>query len=93
MTPTDFFEATGGLLVTGPTHTNVCDLRVVVTNRVRDAVAGGVDSADRVDIGTRPIAPVGFTFPPVQNPHKSKAAIRHFQRGEVHGSGTRPGCP
>jgi glycerate 2-kinase len=32
-----FFEATGGLLVTGPTQTNVCDLRVVVTNRGRDA--------------------------------------------------------
>ena len=24
-----FFEACGGLLMTGPTHTNVCDLRVV----------------------------------------------------------------
>lgn len=27
-----FFRQTGGLLKTGPTHTNVCDLRVVVTN-------------------------------------------------------------
>jgi hydroxypyruvate reductase len=25
-----FFEKTGGLFITGPTHTNVCDLRVVV---------------------------------------------------------------
>jgi glycerate 2-kinase len=30
-----FFESTGGLLKTGPTHTNVCDLRVVVVDRVR----------------------------------------------------------
>jgi hydroxypyruvate reductase len=28
-----FFERTGGLLVTGPTHTNVCDLRVLVVAR------------------------------------------------------------
>jgi glycerate-2-kinase len=28
-----FFEQTGGLLKTGPTHTNVCDLRVVVVAR------------------------------------------------------------
>ncbi|HEV7282359.1 MAG TPA: DUF4147 domain-containing protein [Pirellulaceae bacterium] len=27
-----FFEQIGGLLVTGPTHTNVCDLRVLVVN-------------------------------------------------------------
>ncbi len=27
-----FFEATGGLFKTGPTHTNVCDLRVVLTD-------------------------------------------------------------
>jgi hydroxypyruvate reductase len=26
-----FFEPLGGLIKTGPTHTNVCDLRVVVT--------------------------------------------------------------
>lgn len=32
-----FFEPLGGLLVTGPTHTNVCDLRVVTV----DKVAGG----------------------------------------------------
>ena len=29
-----FFEAVGGLLLTGPTNTNVCDLRVVVVDRV-----------------------------------------------------------
>jgi glycerate 2-kinase len=28
-----FFEQTGGLIKTGPTHTNVCDLRVVTVNR------------------------------------------------------------
>jgi hydroxypyruvate reductase len=28
-----FFEPLGGLIVTGPTHTNVCDLRVVVVDR------------------------------------------------------------
>ena len=28
-----FFEATGGLIRTGPTHTNVCDVRVVVVDR------------------------------------------------------------
>lgn len=28
-----FFDAAGGLLVTGPTHTNVCDLRVVTVSR------------------------------------------------------------
>jgi glycerate 2-kinase len=28
-----FFEATGGLLKTGPTHTNVCDLRVLTVGR------------------------------------------------------------
>lgn len=28
-----FFAATGGLIKTGPTHTNVCDLRVVVVDR------------------------------------------------------------
>jgi hydroxypyruvate reductase len=28
-----FFEQSGGLIVTGPTHTNVCDLRVVVVAR------------------------------------------------------------
>ncbi len=28
-----FFEQAGGLFVTGPTHTNVCDLRVVVVDR------------------------------------------------------------
>jgi hydroxypyruvate reductase len=28
-----FFKKCGGLLITGPTHTNVCDLRVVVVDR------------------------------------------------------------
>jgi glycerate-2-kinase len=28
-----FFQPTGGLIVTGPTHTNVCDLRVVLVDR------------------------------------------------------------
>ena len=28
-----FFEPLGGLIKTGPTHTNVCDLRVVVVSR------------------------------------------------------------
>ncbi|MBW3597163.1 MAG: DUF4147 domain-containing protein [Planctomycetes bacterium] len=28
-----FFEASGGLLQTGPTHTNVCDVRVAVVSR------------------------------------------------------------
>ncbi len=30
-----FFEQTGGLLVTGPTHTNVCDVRVVLVDQPR----------------------------------------------------------
>ena len=30
-----FFEAAGGLLKTGPTHTNVCDVRVVTVERSR----------------------------------------------------------
>jgi glycerate 2-kinase len=29
-----WFEPVGGLIKTGPTHTNVCDVRVVVVNRV-----------------------------------------------------------
>ena len=29
-----FFEPRGGLLKTGPTHTNVCDIRVIVVDRV-----------------------------------------------------------
>lgn len=32
-----FFDACGGLIKTGPTHTNVCDVRVVVVDRVQDA--------------------------------------------------------
>ena len=31
-----FFEPLGALIKTGPTHTNVCDLRVVVVNRVAE---------------------------------------------------------
>jgi glycerate 2-kinase len=30
-----FFDATGGLIKTGPTHTNVCDIRVVLVDRDR----------------------------------------------------------
>ncbi|HUE71827.1 MAG TPA: DUF4147 domain-containing protein [Pirellulaceae bacterium] len=29
-----FFEQSGGLIKTGPTHTNVCDLRVVLVDRI-----------------------------------------------------------
>jgi glycerate-2-kinase len=29
-----FFDACGGLIKTGPTHTNVCDVRVIVVDRV-----------------------------------------------------------
>lgn len=36
-----FFEPLRGLLKTGPTHTNVCDLRVVVTSRDVDDSAHG----------------------------------------------------
>ena len=32
-----FFADTGGLIVTGPTHTNVCDVRVVLTHCSADA--------------------------------------------------------
>jgi glycerate-2-kinase len=28
-----FFQQAGGLFITGPTHTNVCDLRIVVVDR------------------------------------------------------------
>ena len=31
-----FFDAVGGLIRTGPTHTNVCDVRVVVVSRADD---------------------------------------------------------
>lgn len=34
-----FFEPLGALIKTGPTHTNVCDLRVVVVGRHRDSSA------------------------------------------------------
>jgi glycerate 2-kinase len=30
-----FFERVGGLIKTGPTHTNVCDVRVVVVDRIQ----------------------------------------------------------
>lgn len=30
-----YFDACGGLIKTGPTHTNVCDIRVVVVDRVQ----------------------------------------------------------
>jgi glycerate 2-kinase len=30
-----FFDACGGLIKTGPTHTNVCDVRVVVVDRIQ----------------------------------------------------------
>jgi glycerate-2-kinase len=32
-----FFQQTGGLFITGPTQTNVCDLRVVVVDRATNA--------------------------------------------------------
>jgi glycerate 2-kinase len=31
-----FFQAAGGLIKTGPTHTNVCDVRVVMVDRTAD---------------------------------------------------------
>ena len=34
-----FFQPIGGLLKTGPTHTNVCDIRVIVVNRSPEKVA------------------------------------------------------
>jgi glycerate-2-kinase len=36
-----FFQQSGGLFITGPTQTNVCDLRVVVISRGRDAFSTG----------------------------------------------------
>jgi glycerate-2-kinase len=32
-----FFDPLGGLVRTGPTHTNVCDLRVVLVDRIENA--------------------------------------------------------
>ena len=32
-----FFEQVGGLIKTGPTHTNVCDLRVILVERIETA--------------------------------------------------------
>lgn len=34
-----FFDACGGLIKTGPTHTNVCDIRVLVIDRVQSSPA------------------------------------------------------
>jgi hydroxypyruvate reductase len=34
-----FFDACGGLIKTGPTHTNVCDVRVMVVDRVQSSPA------------------------------------------------------
>src|SRR5204863_5246835 len=38
-----FFDACGGLIKTGPTHTNVCDVRVVVVDRVQAVRANRSD--------------------------------------------------
>lgn len=35
-----FFESANGLIHTGPTHTNVCDIRVVVVDRVESSSGG-----------------------------------------------------
>ncbi len=36
-----FFKQCGGLFITGPTHTNVCDLRVVISDRGRESFSTG----------------------------------------------------
>jgi glycerate 2-kinase len=36
-----FFQAAGGLFITGPTQTNVCDLRVVLADRGRESFSTG----------------------------------------------------
>jgi len=41
-----FFEAVDGLVKTGPTHTNVCDLRVVVVDQVKNSCTTGSASAN-----------------------------------------------
>ncbi len=47
-----FFEKAGGLFITGPTHTNVCDLRVLITGKKaqesdsRESTAGCCQSRD-----------------------------------------------
>lgn len=38
-----FFERVGGLIKTGPTHTNVCDVRVVVVDRAKTPLMSGVE--------------------------------------------------
>jgi glycerate-2-kinase len=38
-----FFDAVGGLIKTGPTHTNVCDVRVVVVERAERTPNSGVE--------------------------------------------------
>lgn len=40
-----FFEPLDALIKTGPTHTNVCDVRVVVVDRVETATRFGTDAA------------------------------------------------
>ena len=37
-----FFQETGGLIHTGPTHTNVCDVRVVVVDRRQDSLGSRI---------------------------------------------------
>jgi glycerate-2-kinase len=46
-----YFQRTGGLFITGPTQTNVCDLRVVVVSR---AVRGSPDPAPAATEGLPP---------------------------------------
>ena len=41
------FDAAGGLIKTGPTHTNVCDVRVIVVDREEEAHAGIHGRLDR----------------------------------------------
>jgi len=36
--PYTFFQQVGGLIQTGPTHTSVCDVRVVVVDRIQPQV-------------------------------------------------------
>jgi glycerate-2-kinase len=37
-----FFDACGGLIKTGPTNTNVCDIRVVVVDRIQTPKASSL---------------------------------------------------
>ena len=41
-----FFEQAGGLILTGPTHTNVCDVRVVVVDRVEHPITSSASTND-----------------------------------------------